>query len=105
MLFAATFLTVAIWETVSRQRAFNCPVERRWTNHGVLLIISTMVGLLVFRVSAVALAGMAASSRFGILNKPGLPLSLRWACAIVVLDLARYLTHRSFHSVRSLANS
>jgi sterol desaturase/sphingolipid hydroxylase (fatty acid hydroxylase superfamily) len=99
MLFAATFLAVAIWETVSQRRPLNWPAERRWANHALLLILSTIVGFLVFRLSAVAVAGMTAASGFGLLNKPWLPFALQWACAIFVLDFIHYGTHRAFHSV------
>jgi sterol desaturase/sphingolipid hydroxylase (fatty acid hydroxylase superfamily) len=102
MLFASVFLMVAIWETVGQRRLLNCPAERRWANHGFLLILSTIIGLVIFRVSAVALAGAAASNRFGLLNKPWLPFFLRLVCTIVVLDFIRYLTHRAFHSVHIL---
>ena len=102
LLFAATFLAVAIWETACQRRPLKFPPEKRWANHGVLLILSTIVGSLVFRMSAVAMAGMAATTRLGLLNKPWLPFAVKWACAIVVLDFVRYATHRAFHSVPML---
>ena len=99
MLFTCAFLLVAVWETIDQRRPLGRPPEKRWANHGVLLILSTVLGLAVFRVTAVAFAGMAVSSGFGILNKPWLPFILKLACAIIALDFIRYLAHRAFHSV------
>jgi sterol desaturase/sphingolipid hydroxylase (fatty acid hydroxylase superfamily) len=44
---------------------------------------------------AVAVAG----SRTGLLNKPWLPLALRWIFTILVLDLLKYAVHRACHTI------
>ena len=96
--FVAAFLAVAVWESFQPQRELSVPAERRWRNHGVMLVIAACSTLLL-RVSPVALSVMAAGSRFGILNKPPLPLLLRCALAVALLDLLQYWIHWSFHHV------
>lgn len=97
--FVATFLAVAVWESHQPQRELSTPAERRWKNHGLLLVIAAAVLTLLLRVSPVVLAAAVAGSRFGILNKPALPLLLRCLITVALLDLLQYWIHWSFHHV------
>jgi sterol desaturase/sphingolipid hydroxylase (fatty acid hydroxylase superfamily) len=96
--FVGMFLVVAIWESFQPQRELSSPAERRWKNHGVMLALAAVTTLLL-RVSPVVLAVEVEGSRFGILNKPWLPLILRCGIIVAVLDLLQYWIHWSFHHV------
>jgi sterol desaturase/sphingolipid hydroxylase (fatty acid hydroxylase superfamily) len=45
------------------------------------------------------IAAAVSGSRIGLLNKPWLPLIVRWIVAVLILDLAKYASHRALHSV------
>lgn len=97
--FIAAFLIIAVWESLQPQRKLSIPAERRWRNHGALLIVSLVSTALLIRISPVVLSIMVADSRFGVLNKPWLPWIVRCVLAIVLLDLLQYWIHWSFHRV------
>jgi sterol desaturase/sphingolipid hydroxylase (fatty acid hydroxylase superfamily) len=97
-LFVAVFLAVSIWESYHPRGELSSPAERRWGRHGILLAISAVALSVVFRMSPVVVAVLAEGNRFGLLNKPGVPFVVRCVLAILVIDLAHYLTHRAFHS-------
>ena len=65
----------------------------------MLVAIAAAVSVLIYRASAVAMAIAVANSKFGLLNRPWLPLAARWILGFVLLDLLRYGLHRAFHSV------
>jgi sterol desaturase/sphingolipid hydroxylase (fatty acid hydroxylase superfamily) len=98
-LLVASFLAAAVWESFRPKRALAVAAERRWANHGLLLVVSSAVSGIVFRITPVLLAQMVADSRFGVLNKPWLPYPLRFLLGILVLDLVHYCTHWTFHQV------
>jgi sterol desaturase/sphingolipid hydroxylase (fatty acid hydroxylase superfamily) len=75
------------------------PAEGRWGRHVLLLAISAAFAKVILRVNPMLVAAAVADSRFGILNKPGLPLALRCAATVLVLDLAQYFMHRTYHAV------
>jgi sterol desaturase/sphingolipid hydroxylase (fatty acid hydroxylase superfamily) len=97
--FVASFLAVAVWESVRPLRPLATSAGRRWGNHGILLIASFITAGLVLRVSPVFLAFAMQDSRWGLLNRAWLPQGVRFAAAILAFDLLDYLTHRLFHSV------
>jgi sterol desaturase/sphingolipid hydroxylase (fatty acid hydroxylase superfamily) len=97
--FVGVFLVVAIWESHRPKRELSSPAERRWKNHGVMLVIIAVISTLLLRVTPVFLALAVAGSRFGVLNRPWLPLILRCVIAVVLLDAAQYWIHWSFHHV------
>jgi sterol desaturase/sphingolipid hydroxylase (fatty acid hydroxylase superfamily) len=97
--FVAVFLVVAVWESRQPKGELSTAAERRWKNHGVMLVIAAVVSTLLLRIGPVVLAVAVAGSRFGVLNKPSLPLILRCAITVAVLDLLQYWIHWSFHHV------
>lgn len=97
--FVAVFLAIAVWESFQPKRKLSIAAERRWKNHGVLLIIAAVALTLLLRVSPVVLSVVVAGSRFGVLNKPWLPMIVRCAIAVALLDLLQYWIHWSFHHV------
>ena len=97
----AVFIAIAIWETSRPLRGLSAPAERRWRNHGVMFVAALIVPL-VLRVTPVALAVAVSGSPWGVLNKPWLPLALRYALAIVLMDGLQYWIHWSLHHVSLL---
>jgi sterol desaturase/sphingolipid hydroxylase (fatty acid hydroxylase superfamily) len=97
--FVAAFLGIAAWESFQPKRELSVATERRWRNHGALLVIAIGVTALLLRVSPVVLSVMVAGSRFGVLNKPWLPLMVRCGIAVALLDLLQYWVHWGFHHV------
>jgi sterol desaturase/sphingolipid hydroxylase (fatty acid hydroxylase superfamily) len=105
LLFVAAFLSVAAWETRRPERDLMVPAGRRWGKHAILLAVGAVCTTLVLRATPVAFAAAAAGfARPGVLsalslNKPGLPWWVSGMGAILLLDLAKYATHRMFHAV------
>jgi sterol desaturase/sphingolipid hydroxylase (fatty acid hydroxylase superfamily) len=99
LLFTATFLGVAIWESFRPKRDLCVPPGRRWSRHGILVIACTVISAGLYRVSPVIVALSFAGSRFGLLNKPWLPFLARCILAVLLLDLVKYSVHWALHSV------
>jgi len=99
LMFLASFIVVAIWESLRPKRNLSSGVTRRWSRHGIILLAATIVSIALYRASPVIVAVAMVNSRFGLLNKPWLPSPVRFIFAILLLDLVRYAVHRSFHAV------
>jgi sterol desaturase/sphingolipid hydroxylase (fatty acid hydroxylase superfamily) len=100
-VFVATFLGLAIWESLQPKHKAE-KTERRWSKHGLLLVICTILSVGLWRISPVVLAANVAGRRFGALNQTWIPFAVRCILAILVLDLIRYATHRVSHSINLL---
>ena len=98
-LFVAAFLGVAVWESVAAKRALTVSAGRRWGSHAMLYAAGMVVVALVLRLNPVFTASLVAQSRFGVLNKPWIPLALRFVAAVLLLDLVKYAVHRAHHAV------
>src|SRR5437868_1865625 len=92
-LFLGSFMAVAIWESLRPKGNLSSPPERRWSRHGVLLIVATIVSTGLYRASPVIVAVAAANRKFGLLNKAWLPFSIRFIVALLLLDLVKYIVH------------
>ena len=102
ILFVAAFLAVAVWESFRPRRELSAPPERRWSRHGMVLVVCTLINVGVYRASPVVVSIIFAGSRYGLLNKPWIPFAGRCILAVLLLDLVKYAVHRSFHSVSFL---
>ena len=102
ILFAATFLGVAVWESFRPRRELSTPPERRWGKHGLVLVVGTVISVGIYRVSPVVVAIAFAGNRYGLLNKPLIPFIGRCILAVLLLDFVKYAIHRAFHSVSFL---
>jgi sterol desaturase/sphingolipid hydroxylase (fatty acid hydroxylase superfamily) len=71
---------------------------RRWLVNGSLFALARIASALILTGGAVAMAVAVASSPIGLLNRPVLPYPVRFALALLALDLARYLRHCFYHS-------
>jgi sterol desaturase/sphingolipid hydroxylase (fatty acid hydroxylase superfamily) len=100
-LMVGVFLTVAIWESFLPRRKLSLSAERRWSRHGVMLVLTFAVMTLVLRISPVAAAALSVN-RAGILSSSAVPLTIRFAVTVLLLDLLQYGVHWCFHHVRFL---
>lgn len=96
IVFVAGFLGFAVWESY-RPRHDSGRTERRWSKHGIMLVICTVVMVGIYRATPVLVAANVTDSRFGLLNKAWMPYALRCVIAILALDLVKYITHRLWH--------
>ncbi|MBZ5673367.1 MAG: sterol desaturase family protein [Acidobacteriia bacterium] len=102
ILFAATFLGVAVWESFRPKQKLSATPERRWGRHGLVLLICTVISVGLYRASPVVVAIAFAGNRYGLLNKPWIPFAVRCILAVLLLDFVKYATHWAFHSVSFL---
>jgi len=98
-LFLASFILVATWESLRPKQNLSSPVQRRWSRHGIILLVASVVSVGLYRASPVIVSVAMMNRRFGLLNKPWLPFTLRFIFAVLLLDLVRYAVHRSYHAV------
>ncbi len=99
ILLVASFLAVALAESWRPKFALRVAPERRWSRHGILMLLYSAVWMAIYRVGPVVLALRFQNSRFGLLNKPAWPYALRFVLAIVALDFVRFATHWTEHHV------
>jgi sterol desaturase/sphingolipid hydroxylase (fatty acid hydroxylase superfamily) len=102
LLAAASFLIVAILESFRPKRRLTTRVERRWSRHGMITILGTLVLAGVYRISPVLMAVTVADSRLGLLNRRWLPVPVRFILGVLLIDVVRYGVHRCYHSVQCL---
>lgn len=95
---AVCFVVTGAWELVFPVHRLHTRVERRWGVHAILFALASGFALLTAPASRVAVALTVTDSRFGLLNRPGIPFWIRCAAGILLLDLARYGTHWLMHA-------
>jgi sterol desaturase/sphingolipid hydroxylase (fatty acid hydroxylase superfamily) len=97
--FLAGLLSLLSWEVIAPHHPPTASRLRRWTiNLSLAVLNGAVVTLLCAACYAIAAAG-ALPWRIGIFELTGAPLWLRLPVEVVVLDLATYWLHRSFHRV------
>ena len=97
--FLGIFALVAVWElALPRRRLIHARWLRWYANLGIVVLNTALVWLLV-PLAPVALAVVAESRGWGILNLFALPFWLEALIALVVLDLVIYLQHVMFHAL------
>ncbi len=102
IVFVATFLLVGAWESKRPLRENMVPAGRRWTMHGVLLAVLTILNTAIVRMTPVAAAVAAQGSPWGVLGFAGIPFAVRFAAAFLLLDFTKYFTHWLYHHVAFL---
>lgn len=101
-VFAAVLAAMMAWEIAAPRRRAEIPRVLRWSNNLALVVIDTAILRISFPILAVALAGMAESRGWGLLNMLGVPFWPAFLASILILDLAIYLQHVVFHAVPGL---
>jgi sterol desaturase/sphingolipid hydroxylase (fatty acid hydroxylase superfamily) len=99
ILLVVSFLAVALWESRRPKLALTVAPERRWSRHGILMLLYSGIWMAIYRAGPVVVALRFAGSRFGLLNKLALPYSARFVLAILALDFVRYAAHWTEHHV------
>lgn len=99
LVMAASFLVMAVWESLRPHRDLSIPGERRWSRHGLLFIVSSVTSVAIYRIGPVVVAAGMVQSRFGLFHRITLPYALRFVLTILLLDFLRYAVHWAQHHV------
>ena len=101
-VFIGVFALVALWETARprRRRAFSRGT--RWPSNIGLLLVDAAVLRIALPGAAVAVAIAGEGRPWGLLHLIDVPAWLGFIVAIVLLDLALYFQHVTFHAVPAL---
>jgi sterol desaturase/sphingolipid hydroxylase (fatty acid hydroxylase superfamily) len=97
--FVGIFALMAVWEVLAPLRQQAAPRSLRWSNNLALVMLDSVIVRLVFPLTAVSFAALAAERGWGLLNLLDLPLWPALILALLLLDLIIYLQHRLFHAV------
>jgi sterol desaturase/sphingolipid hydroxylase (fatty acid hydroxylase superfamily) len=100
--FLAVFAGLALWEWLAprRERAFSR--RARWPNNAGLLLVDVIVLRVVAPGAAIGVALAGEAHGWGLVNAAGLPWWVAVPLAVVLLDLATYFQHVTFHAVPAL---
>lgn len=101
-LFAILFLAMAVWEIRAPRRRQAIGREQRWPSNLGVIVLDTLIVRLLFPIGAVALALLAETKGWGLLNVWAVPAWVAIPIAMMILDLAIYLQHVLFHAVPAL---
>lgn len=98
LLFVAAFVLVSLGETFRPRRRLTMPNGRRWAGNALLAL--THIGVYaIYPLSTTMVAVLVSKSPYGLLNGPRTPFALRFAVAVLLLDLLRYGVHNLFHRI------
>lgn len=97
--FFGIFIIVAAWEVLSPRRVLTTSKPIRWLSNMGVVFVDTMAVRFLIPIPAVALAAMAETNGWGLLNNMDLPLWLSITAGVLALDLIIYLQHVMFHAV------
>ena len=101
-IFVATFVVMAGWEVLSPRRRQRYPRSARWPHNLGLLAVDVLAVRLLAPAAAIAVAIASEAEGRGILRMVGLPDWANILIGFVLLDLAIYLQHVSFHALPTL---
>ncbi len=90
---------MALWELAAPCRRNDLPRLLRWSNNLALVVIDSLVLRIGFPVLATGLAVLAADQGWGLFNWLALPGWLGFMLGFLLLDLAIYAQHATFHAV------
>jgi sterol desaturase/sphingolipid hydroxylase (fatty acid hydroxylase superfamily) len=97
--FGGTLAAVTLVETWWPYRAWPGSRVARYATHFALIGIGQLALRILFPMSLVAWAVAVERSGFGVLRSFESAMIAQWIVTIVLLDLAVYWQHRSFHRV------
>lgn len=90
---------ISIWELISPRRKLTQKKLGRWLPNLGVVVFNTVLLRLIFPLSAVGFAMSIQDKHWGVLNHLLLPLPWAVFISLVLLDLAIYLQHVSFHGI------
>jgi sterol desaturase/sphingolipid hydroxylase (fatty acid hydroxylase superfamily) len=97
--FLGFFIAIAILEALWPRRSRSLSRWQRWPSNLGIIISNTVLLRIVIPTSAVALAILADTNHWGLLNQLSIAPWFIFIFALLLLDLAIYLQHVLFHSV------
>jgi sterol desaturase/sphingolipid hydroxylase (fatty acid hydroxylase superfamily) len=97
--FIAVSLAMAAWETAAPRRQRIVSRVIRWPANLGILAFDTAVVRLLFAALPLAIALRAQQNGWGLLNVYPLPLWVKVAFGVILLDGVIYLQHVMFHAV------
>src|SRR6266540_2455022 len=100
--FGGIFALMAIWELFLPRRRQPPSRHLRWPGNLGIVVLDTLLVRIIFPVTAVGLAFVAAARGWGLFNLIDLPGWIAVVASVVLLDLAIYLQHVLFHAVPAL---
>jgi len=101
-IFLAVLVVMAGWEVLAPRRRQDLGRVARWPSNLAIVAVDGLLVRLLFPMGAVALALLAETKGWGLLNVWQLPPWLALPLAVVILDFAIYLQHVLFHAVPAL---
>lgn len=100
--FLGMLALMGVWEWLAPRRPLSTSKSRRWrANLGIIAVATAAVRLLL-PITAVALALLAQTRGWGLLNQVELPYWLAVLIGVLALDCVIYFQHVVFHAVPTL---
>jgi sterol desaturase/sphingolipid hydroxylase (fatty acid hydroxylase superfamily) len=100
--FLAMFAAVALWEALAPRRSRAFVRRARWPHNIGLLAVDALVLRFIAPGAAIAVAVAGETHGWGVVNALALPAWAAIPLGVVLLDLAVYFQHVTFHAVPAL---
>lgn len=100
--FAAVLVLMALWELAAPRRALAHGRWRRWPGNFGVLVVDTLVVRLLFPAATVGVAVAAQQRGWGLFNLVEISPWVSVPASVILLDLAIYAQHVTFHAVPPL---
>ncbi len=101
-VFFGVLVAVALWEVLAPRRRAAFARRDRWPHNLALLVLDVGVLRLAAPGAAIAVAIAGETHGWGLVNAIGVPNWIAIPLAVVLLDLAIYFQHVTFHAVPAL---
>lgn len=97
--FAGVLLLMAAWEWLAPRRKLSLQRPWRWSSNLGLLVVNSLLVRLLVPLTAVGGAELARSHGWGLLNLVDWPSWLEVSLSVLILDLAIFAQHVTFHKI------
>jgi sterol desaturase/sphingolipid hydroxylase (fatty acid hydroxylase superfamily) len=101
-VFLGVFAAVALWEALAPRRVRAFARRARWPHNIGLVVLNGAIVRVLAPGAAIAVAIAGEAHGWGLVSALALPAWLAIPLAIVLLDLAIYFQHVTFHAVPAL---
>jgi sterol desaturase/sphingolipid hydroxylase (fatty acid hydroxylase superfamily) len=99
VFFVGVLGLISSWELLSPRRKLSQKKISRWLSNLGLVSLNTVLVRIVLPMSAVGFAHSAQENSWGLFNNIQIPLPWAVVASLLLLDLAIYLQHVSFHVI------
>lgn len=100
--FGLVLAVMAAWEAIAPRRPRTLARSRRWPANLAIVMLNTAIVRLLLPAAAVGAALAAQTQGWGLLNQFAIAAAFALFAGVVLLDLAIYLQHWTFHAVPAL---